>query len=90
MPKSNGKLHGKKPKPLWVKPWQDPLVKEVSHVMEVNGTNFTDMQRKTGLCAKTISNLKNRITGQPHPSTLSFVLRYYNKELVIRDKGSNE
>ncbi len=76
----------------WVKPFQDPIVKDVSHLMRVMEDQYTiaEMRRQTGMAAKTIKNMKDSITGQPHPTTIRFILRYLGKELVIRDSGENE
>lgn len=75
----------------WIKPIHDPIAKDVAHVMKENKTTFTisDMHRKTGLAKTTCANVMNGKTGRPQITTLSFILRYLNKELVIRDKGSN-
>ena len=74
----------------WSKPDQDPLVKDVAHIMR-SGELFTTAQimRKTGMSRKTVNNIRNEVTRQPHPSTLRFLLRCYGYEIVIRPSGSN-
>lgn len=81
------KLNGKP----WVKPYQDPLVKDVAHVMRTGSPLKTaQIMRKTGMTRKTINNIRDEVTGQPHPSTLRFILRCYGYEMVIRPTGSND
>lgn len=81
----------KAPGKSWVKPWQDPIVRDVANIMEkAGGYTIAEISKQTGLVPKTIKNMRDRVTGQPHPTTARFLLRYFGKELVIRDMGEKE
>lgn len=76
----------------WKKPNKDPLVSEVAfHLNNAmsEGLSISCIERKTGLCKNTIKNVLMKKSKQPHPTTLRFLLRCVDMELVVRPRGSN-